>query len=204
VNGRLDRTIEKLRDKAYRDAYVEAHVNVGIPHQIRALREQEGRKWSQGELGERCGKPRNVISRLEDPTYGGYTIRTLLQLASAFDVALLVKFVSYSRFLKEFEDVSPSALEVPSFCDDRLLFVSPQYVQNVQVSHVENLQQAQEGVTVINTLNATSYTQTVICEPTANRFRGEIYAKESEINYIPFGPFIGRPASHYDQSTKPN
>lgn len=118
MNGRLNRTIEKLQDKAYRDAYVEAHVKVGIPHQIRALREQEERKWSQAELGRRSGKPANVISRLEDPESGGNTIRTCLEMASAFDVALLVKFVPYSRFLKEFEDVSPEALEVPSFSND--------------------------------------------------------------------------------------
>lgn len=118
MNGRLNRTIEKLQDKDYRDAYVEAHVKIGIPHQIRALREQEGRKWSQAELGRRSGKPANVISRLEDPESGGNTIRTCLEMAAAFDVALLVKFVSYSRFLREFEDVSPQALEVPSFTSD--------------------------------------------------------------------------------------
>jgi transcriptional regulator with XRE-family HTH domain len=118
VNGMSDKTTERLRDKAYRDAYIEAHVKIGIPHQIRALREQEGRKWTQGELAKRSKKSRTVISRLEDPEYGRHTIRTLLELASAFDVALLVKFVSFSRLLKEFADVSPRALEVPSFTDE--------------------------------------------------------------------------------------
>jgi hypothetical protein len=118
VNGRLNKTVEKLRDKAYRDAYVESHVKIGIPHQIRALREQEDRKWSQAELGRRTHKPANVICRLEDPEYGRHTIRTLLEIGAAFDVALLVKYVSYSRFLREFEDVSPPALEVPSFTSD--------------------------------------------------------------------------------------
>jgi transcriptional regulator with XRE-family HTH domain len=112
------KTAEKLRDKAYRDAYVVSHIRVGIPYQIRALREQEGRKWSQSELGRRMRKPPNVISRLEDPEYSRHTISTLLELASAFDVALLVKFVSYSRFLNEFSDVSPSALEADGFDDD--------------------------------------------------------------------------------------
>ena|ERR1035437_4951656 len=115
MNGISEKKLEKLRDKRYRDAYVASNIIIGLPYQIRALREQEGRKWSQGELGKKSGKPRNVISRIENPEYGQLTIRTLLELASAFDVALLVKYVSFSRFLSELEDVSPQALEVPSF-----------------------------------------------------------------------------------------
>lgn len=137
MNGRLNRTVEKLQEKAYRDAYVEAHVKVGIPHQIRALREQEERKWSQAELGRRSGKPANVISRLEDPESGGNTIRTCLEMASAFDVALVVKFVSYSRFLQEFEDVSPKALEVPSFASDPGLTQTPKPDSNILNAVVE-------------------------------------------------------------------
>lgn len=131
MNGISDRKLEKLRDKRYRDAYVASNIRIGIPYQIRALREQEERKWSQGELGKRAGKPRNVISRLENPEYGQLTIRTLLELASAFDVALLVKYVSYSRFLNEFEDVSPQALEVPSFTCDPGLAETPQPSTNI-------------------------------------------------------------------------
>lgn len=124
MNGLSDNKLKKLRDKFYRDAYVRARIKIGIPYQIRALREQDGRNWSQAELGRRARKPSNVISRLENPEYGQLTIRTLLELASAFDVALLVKFVSYSRFLREFEDVSPQAMEVPSFtCDPGLMGV---------------------------------------------------------------------------------
>lgn len=129
MNGISDRKIKKLCDKAYRDAYVRARINIGIPHQIRALREQRG--WSQSELGRRSGKPSNVINRLENPESGGNTIRTCLEMASAFDVALLVKFVSYSRFLAEFEDVSPQGLEVPSFTCDAGLDGSLQSNSNV-------------------------------------------------------------------------
>lgn len=128
MSGTSAKTVEKLRDKAYRDAYVLSHIRVGIPYQIRALREQEGRKWSQSELARRMRKPPNVISRLEDPEYGRHTISTLLELASAFDVALLVKFVPYSEFLREFSDVSPRALEAVRFADDIGLMKLPQAV----------------------------------------------------------------------------
>ena len=116
MSGTTNKRLEKLGNKAYRDAYVRARVNIGIPHQIRALREQRG--WSQAELGRRSGKPSNVINRLENPESGGNTIKTCLEMAAAFDVALFVKFVPYSRFLAEFEDVSPTGLQVPSFTSD--------------------------------------------------------------------------------------
>ncbi len=108
--------IAKLKDKAYRDSYVASHVSIGIPYQIKALREQ--RNWTQQQLGQKAGKPQNVISRLEDPTYGKQTLATLLKLAVAFDVALLVKFVPYSEFLEAVSDVSPAGLRVSSFPEE--------------------------------------------------------------------------------------
>jgi transcriptional regulator with XRE-family HTH domain len=104
---------EQFAVKEYRDAFVEANIEIAVAYQIRALRKKEG--WSQGELGERCGTAQNVISRLEDPDYGKFTIRTLLDIASAFDVALSVRFVSFSELLTQIKDVSPQALAVPSF-----------------------------------------------------------------------------------------
>ena len=37
------------------------------------------------------------ISRLEDPNYGRYSLKTLKRLARAFDVGLLVRFVSFGE-----------------------------------------------------------------------------------------------------------
>lgn len=102
-----------LHNKDYRDAFVEESVKTGVAFQTRALRLSES--WSQKELGKKAGKPQNVISRIEDPDYGNFTIRTLLDLASAFDVALLVKFVSFGQLMQQLKDVSPEALAVPNF-----------------------------------------------------------------------------------------
>jgi transcriptional regulator with XRE-family HTH domain len=110
-------TAKLLANKKYRDAYVLEHVKNSIPNQIRALREE--REWKQSELGEKAGKQQHGIARLEDPRIGHkLSIKTLLELASAFDVALLVKFVPFSRLLKEYEDVSPEALSAKSITDE--------------------------------------------------------------------------------------
>jgi transcriptional regulator with XRE-family HTH domain len=110
--------VEKLCNKEYRDAYSEESIKTSLPFQIRALREQEDRNWSQTVLGVKSGMKQNAVSRLESAEYGNLSINTLLRLASAFDVALLVKFVPYSRLVTEFEDLSPKSLEVKEFNKD--------------------------------------------------------------------------------------
>jgi len=104
-----------LKSKKFRDSYVYEHVRNGIPFQIRATR--NARDWTQSQLGEASNKPRPVISRLEDPNYGKLTLKTLFEMASAFDMALLVKFVPFSRLVREYEDVSSSALSVKPIID---------------------------------------------------------------------------------------
>ncbi|MEP7245780.1 MAG: helix-turn-helix transcriptional regulator [Gammaproteobacteria bacterium] len=105
-----------FQDKEYRDAFVESNIRNAIAFQIRALRKK--RSWSQGDLATRSGKAQNVISRLEDPDYGRYTLQTLLALAATFDVALSVRFVSYGELLSQLKNVSDEALAVPSFEDE--------------------------------------------------------------------------------------
>lgn len=104
-----------LKNKKFRERYVYEQVRNGIPFQIRALRKKHD--WSQADLGEAAGKPRPVISRLEDPNYGKLSLKTLFEIASAFEVALLVKFVPFSRLVKEYEDVSWQVLAAPSVTD---------------------------------------------------------------------------------------
>ncbi len=111
-----NKLIAKLKDKEYRDAYAVEHVTTSLPFQIRALREK--REWTQGKLAKHAQTTQTAISRIEDPDYGKLSLNTLYKLAAAFDVALLVKFVPFSRLLSEFEDVSPEALEVEGFEDE--------------------------------------------------------------------------------------
>ena len=107
---------DKLQRKAYRASYVGEHVRRGISYQIRALRDQ--REWNQGDLSRELGKPQSVVCRLEDPGYGKVTVQTLLEVASAFDVALQVRFVPFSTFLQQSRDVSPTSMKATSFNEE--------------------------------------------------------------------------------------
>jgi transcriptional regulator with XRE-family HTH domain len=107
---------EKLQKRSYRHAYLAEHVRRGIAYQIRAIRDQ--RRWNQGELSKRLAKPQSVVSRLEDPSYGKVTIQTLLEIADVFDVALQVRFISYSSFIRQTRDVSIESMRVTQFNED--------------------------------------------------------------------------------------
>jgi transcriptional regulator with XRE-family HTH domain len=108
VNDQNELTV--FQDKEYRDSYLETHVRSGIAYQIHALREKEG--LNQKDFGDKIGKKQSVVCRLEDTEYGSVSVNTLLDIAKALDVALLVKFCSYPKFLEENKDLSPAALKV--------------------------------------------------------------------------------------------
>lgn len=115
----LNRLRGKLKNKSYRDAYVQAHLQQGLAYQICALRKQRG--WSQKDLAEQLSlKNQSAVARMENPGYGKLSIATLLKLASVFDVALSVRFQSYSAFLDERRDLSQAALNVPSFEEEQI------------------------------------------------------------------------------------
>lgn len=112
--------INKLRKKSFRDAYVKAQLTHGIAHQIRDMRGERG--WSQAELASKLGlKTQSAVARMESASYGKLSINTLLKLSSVFDVALSVRFQSFSRFLIEREDLRKESLRADSFDNDILI-----------------------------------------------------------------------------------
>jgi hypothetical protein len=108
---RILRLAEKLRSFKYRHSYVGAHIRQFLARQMREMRGD----ISQAEFGAKIGKPQNVISRLEDPAYGKWTLSTLLEIAEKLDKALVVRFVDFPTFLKATDDQSDFAAAPPSY-----------------------------------------------------------------------------------------
>lgn len=87
----------KFDDKDYRHAYMETAVRGDVARQIQALRHQAG--LTQAEFAELIGTRQSVVSRLESADYGKVSVQTLLTVAGAADVALIIQFVSVEEFL---------------------------------------------------------------------------------------------------------
>lgn len=99
---------KRLKEKRYRDRFVAGEVKRLIPFQLRALR--ASRKWTQAELGSEANMPQTVISRIENGNAASLSIKTLLKLASAFDVALVIRFEPIDRLVDFVDNLSPETM----------------------------------------------------------------------------------------------
>jgi transcriptional regulator with XRE-family HTH domain len=108
--------IDRLKDSTYRHALVASYIKNGIAFQIRSMRKAAG--WDQKTLAEKAlgnADLQSMISRYENPDYGKYSLRTLLDFAKTFDVALQVRFVPFSELVRFDQEMPNSNLAVPSF-----------------------------------------------------------------------------------------
>jgi transcriptional regulator with XRE-family HTH domain len=143
LSAALDRTLRRLLNKEYRDGYLQTHVRSGIAYQIRSLREKTG--LSQAQFADATGKKQSTISRLEDTDYGRVSVQTLLDIASALNVALLVRFVDFPQFLKTTEDMSPQALAPDDVFESKAKDVAEQHVLLSRLFSISSASQAQES-----------------------------------------------------------
>ncbi len=127
MSGFLSVIRDELADKEFRDAYVAENARRGLAYQITALR--EAREWSRAELARQADRPQSNISRWEDPTYGKYSLSTLIEIAAIFDVALVAKFVSFEELLASVSDLRPSKLAVPSYEEEQKWMASGDHRQ---------------------------------------------------------------------------
>lgn len=116
ISDRLHQIIESMRDKDYRDIVVSEEIYTGLPFQIRTMRKDRG--WTQAELANRAGMTQEAVSRAESLNYQRFAISTLQRLASAFDVALTVRFEPYSELACRMAHLSPEDLAIPGFDQD--------------------------------------------------------------------------------------
>lgn len=115
----MESVFRRLGSPSRRRAFVEAELLNGLSHQIRILRQQRG--WTQAQLAKRLGTTQAAVSRLEDPSYGRWSTRTLLDLSAAFDVGLLVRFIPFSRMVMATERVAADAFEAAPYEEEAAL-----------------------------------------------------------------------------------
>jgi transcriptional regulator with XRE-family HTH domain len=120
--SRIDSTVKtiwkKMRNKEYRDSFVLAHISNTISAQIYSMR--KAHNWTQAELATRCDMKQSRISALEDPDFDNVEVATLQRLASAFDVALSVRFVPFSEIAQRASSLSSPDFIVHDYSNDAL------------------------------------------------------------------------------------
>jgi transcriptional regulator with XRE-family HTH domain len=130
--NRKEELLRALSDLEYRQGFVEGHAKDTIAFQLRQLRKAAG--WEQREVAERLGNPnlQPMISRYENPDYGRYSISTLLELASVFDVALVVRFAPFSQLLEWDWDSDATTLCPASYPRDERIIEIASEIQREQ------------------------------------------------------------------------
>lgn len=112
----MEKSFHALKSRKAREAYVEAELVNGLAHQIRIIRQQRG--WTQKQLALKLGSTQTTVSRLEDPSYGRYTIQTLLALGRVFDVAFFVRYMPFSKFMTATWNTHPENFKAIAYEDE--------------------------------------------------------------------------------------
>ena len=71
-------------------------------------------------MGHRAHKRQNVISRIEDPNYGKFSLQTLLEIAAALDLPLWVDIPEWEDWFRFIENVPSGKITRRSFDVERL------------------------------------------------------------------------------------
>jgi transcriptional regulator with XRE-family HTH domain len=108
---------EKFEEKEYRDGFVSSHLAENINAQIYSTRELRG--WTQQEFADKAGMAQARICVMENSSYDKFSLTTLKRLASALDVALIVRFVPFSELAEYATSMGPERLAVRDFTNDR-------------------------------------------------------------------------------------
>jgi len=108
--------LEKLTDKEYRDAFISEEIDVGLPMQLRSMRDSRG--WKQQYVAEKTGTKQPRFSLMEKAGYGNFSLNTLKKLASLFDVGLIVSFVPWGEMIDFIEAMTSARLNAMGFADE--------------------------------------------------------------------------------------
>jgi transcriptional regulator with XRE-family HTH domain len=145
-----EKLIDQLSEKEYRDEFVADQVRGRIALLVRALREQEGRKWSQTDLGERMGKPQSVVSRIENPDHK-VSLQTLLEVAAGFDLPLYVDILDWDDWFRRMSDFSTDKMHRQSFDAERLIAqtqAAAHGITNGNIAWIEGAKVAQASLKI--------------------------------------------------------
>ena len=107
-----------FQDEDYRHVYTNGLIDSKIAMQIKVLREQPGRGWTQEKLAQKTGMRQARISALEDVNYSAWSLSTLRRFARAFDLYVDVEFKEFGTLERQLDGLDREHLARRSFKED--------------------------------------------------------------------------------------
>src|SRR5205807_6330213 len=105
------------KSRGSRAAYTKGKLSVLIPAQLRALR-LKSETPKQEDLARAADMKQSRISAMEKPGAVNFNLETLVRMASALRVGLIVQFVSFSEMLRWENNFSQDHFDVVRIDDD--------------------------------------------------------------------------------------
>lgn len=115
-----------LHERDFRAAYIRAKLDVLIPSQLRALRNEK----TQSQIAEETGMKQARISAMETPGLVNFNRETLVRMAATHNVGLVVKFVPFSEMLEWENGYSQDDFNIARLSED-IDFLQPRRVRTV-------------------------------------------------------------------------
>ncbi len=129
MNSKYEQMWKNLSDSDFRKQFTDEHVDVGIAFQIRSLRNRQ--ELTQSGLAKLLDVKQPLLSSWENPNYGKYTLKTLKDLAKAFDVGLLVRFVPFGKLIDWTVDLTSDVIAPPNFTEEQYQVQLSKFIDNI-------------------------------------------------------------------------
>ncbi len=144
MSGRAKMVSKLKTERVSRAAYMKGKLSVLIPAQIRALR-LKSETPRQEDLAREAEMKQSRISTMENPGAVNFNLETLIRLASALKVGLVVKFVSFSDMLRWENECSQDAFNVVTIDDDFAFQEAAREGVNIAVSKAPGIFRATQA-----------------------------------------------------------
>lgn len=116
MSSKQEQMWNNLKNSDFRKQFIDEHISVGLAFQIRSLRNRQN--LTQGDLANLMGIKQSLVSAWENPNYGKYNLGTLKELANAFDVGLMVRFVPFSLLVDRTVNLKSDDIAPPNFDEE--------------------------------------------------------------------------------------
>ncbi|WP_255619273.1 helix-turn-helix transcriptional regulator [Vogesella sp. XCS3] len=73
---------------------------------------------TQSDLAKALNTQQSAIARLEDPSYGKFTLKSIINIARFFDVSVSVEIVSFSTHLRRTANLQAETITPKSYLEE--------------------------------------------------------------------------------------